>query len=139
MVDRSRNRLRVTLASSSISGNAMKWKCRNSLAVIGFLPPPGGPIAATKFTSWICRNDPISFRSYHPETFILDFNSGGRGATRGIGVSRCAMQGHGGLFFIDSLPYDLLSKTCACADQLCARSYHEMKPKRARAGLGIST
>lgn len=53
MVDRSRNRLRVTLASSSISGNAMKWKCRNSLAVIGFLPPPGGPIAATKFTSWI--------------------------------------------------------------------------------------
>lgn len=65
--------LRITLASSSISGNAMKWKCRNSLAVIGFLPPPGGPIAPTKFMSSISLNDPISFRSYHPATCPLSF------------------------------------------------------------------
>jgi len=57
----------LTLASSSISGNAIIWKCRKSLAVIGFLPPPGGPMAVTKFTSLISLKYPICFLSYHPE------------------------------------------------------------------------
>lgn len=76
LTDGEERRLKITLSSSSISGNAMKWKCRNNLGVTGFLPPPGGPIAAIKFTSSIHLNKPISFRSYHPEiVFSPIFNS----------------------------------------------------------------
>lgn len=76
LTDGEERRLKITLSSSSISGNAMKWKCRNNLGVTGFLPPPGGPIAAIKFTSSIHLNKPISFRSYHPEiVFSSIFNS----------------------------------------------------------------
>lgn len=76
LTDGEERRLKITLSSSSISGNAMKWKCRNNLGVTGFLPPPGGPIAAIKFTSSIHLNKPMSFRSYHPEiVFSPIFNS----------------------------------------------------------------
>jgi len=64
----------LTLASSSISRNAIVWKCRKSLAVIGFLPPPGGPIAVMKFTSSISLKYPICFLSYHPEEELSRLN-----------------------------------------------------------------
>lgn len=63
--------MKFTLALSSISGNAMKWKCRKSRGVTGFLPPPGGPMAPIKFTSSISLKLPISFLSYHPEKIVV--------------------------------------------------------------------
>lgn len=33
---------------------------------MGFLPPPGGPIAPTKFESIIVRKSPMFLRSYQP-------------------------------------------------------------------------
>lgn len=67
--------MKFTLASSSISGNAMKWKCRKSRGVTGFLPPPGGPMAPIKFTSSISLKLPISFLSYHPEKIVIIYLS----------------------------------------------------------------
>lgn len=55
-----------TFASFSISGKAIKWKWRKSRSDTGFLPPPGGPIAPTKFTFSILRKSPISLLSYQP-------------------------------------------------------------------------
>lgn len=55
-----------TLLASSISTKAKKWKWRKRRAVTGFRPPPGGPIAATKFTSMMVRKSPMFFLSYQP-------------------------------------------------------------------------
>lgn len=41
-------------------------KCLWSRGVMGFLPPPGGPMAHTNEISTNLRNDPIAFLSYHP-------------------------------------------------------------------------
>jgi hypothetical protein len=50
----------LRLLESSISVNVMKLKCLNSLAEIGFLPPPGGPIAQQKLTSTKLRKSPVN-------------------------------------------------------------------------------
>ena len=55
--DRIVEKILVMLLSSS-SVNARKLKCRLMRAVIGLRPPPGGPIAHTKFTSTRCLNSP---------------------------------------------------------------------------------
>ena len=48
----------LCLLASSISQKESKLKCRENLGVIGFLPPPGGPIAQSKLTSTNSWNAP---------------------------------------------------------------------------------
>lgn len=48
------------LLRSSISVKARKLKWRRKRAVTGLRPPPGGPMAHTKFTSTRLRKSPVT-------------------------------------------------------------------------------
>lgn len=56
--------LSLEVSSSSVNDMILKCLCRRG--VIGFLPPPGGPMAHTNDMSTSLRNDPMAFLSYHP-------------------------------------------------------------------------